>query len=54
MMRGIEMPLGMRHQPQYAAGRVADTRHVGHRTVGVVGEGKVEAAVEHWVMSTEY
>ena len=41
MMRGIEMPLGVRHQAQYPAGSVADAGHVGHRAVGVVGKGQM-------------
>ena len=45
MLRGVDVPLGMRHQAEDAAAGVAQPGHVGHRAVGIVGKRKRPAAV---------
>ena len=41
VLRRVDVPLGVRHQAQHPAGRVADACHVGHRAVGIVGKRQV-------------
>ena len=39
VLRGVDEPLGMRHQTEHAAGRVANAGDVGDGAVGIVGIG---------------
>ena len=45
MLRRIDEPLRMRHQPENPAGRIAHARHVGHGTVGVGARARVVGGV---------